>query len=420
MSSISSAFAPTTVTPRPSEDTTKRRPWSASRFLTAIWCGVLLQAYNLTEQGGAIVLPRRLGQFWVAGIIVLLLIPAVARNPRLRVVPSTALSLYSLLVLVSLVPVVGGLTGAGSAVRSLRLGLLVLLAWLISYEMAAANVDPARIHLQAFALVLGCVALGIVLFPGLALGPPPHRLSGVVPALTSTQVGQASALVIALAVLLRAGRRLSTRAASILTIAGLCLLVLSKTRTAFAALIAGLLVALASLANANPRARRMLAVLLLALVGALTLFNATLMHWLARGQTDAQLANVSGRRQGWTALLNTPRGLTEQLFGVGIRDGTFNGRPIDSGYLTAYHEEGFIGLSIVLLTLILLLFAVLRLRDRTDRAIALFLIVDVAVSSYAETGLSTGRPYLLHVMLVAFLVARHRVRRRFPTKAVPA
>jgi hypothetical protein len=113
----------------------------------------------------------------------------------------------------------------------------------------------------------------------------------------------------------------------------------------------------------------------------------------------------------WDALLAAPRTLSQEIFGIGLTNKSFNGLPIDSSWLAVYHEQGYLGLALVI-GYLLTFFAVIALRPPSiTRAIALFLVVYSVVASYTEAGLGDASPYLLNLTIAAVLLARVRPER---------
>jgi hypothetical protein len=162
-------------------------------------------------------------------------------------------------------------------------------------------------------------------------------------------------------------------------------------------------VALVSLVTSSTRARKVFTwtVIIGGLGGVLA--GAAIQTWFRRGQSD--LTELTGREKVWNALLDWPRTLSEQVFGVGLSNKSFGGLPIDSSWLAVYHEQGYLGLTLVVAYLLTLLcVAVLRPPSLT-RAATLFLVVYCVIASYTEAGLGDASPYLLNLTIAAVLVA---------------
>jgi hypothetical protein len=79
--------------------------------------------------------------------------------------------------------------------------------------------------------------------------------------------------------------------------------------------------------------------------------------------------------------------------------------PIDSNWLAVYLDQGWFGVAVdAVLLLILVLLAATNGRG-LNRALALFLIAYCTVASITETGLGDASPYLLELFVAASLIA---------------
>jgi O-antigen ligase len=167
-------------------------------------------------------------------------------------------------------------------------------------------------------------------------------------------------------------------------------------------LIGGLVIALLALASTSSRARKVFTRAALVAGVAAVIVGPAVQAWFRRGQDD--LSDLTGREKVWDALLAAPRTLGEKLMGIGLTNKSFDGLPIDSSWLSVYHEQGYLGLVIVVAFLVTLL-AVACLRPPSlERAIALFLIFYCVIASYTEAGLGDASPYLLNLALAAALL----------------
>jgi O-antigen ligase len=106
----------------------------------------------------------------------------------------------------------------------------------------------------------------------------------------------------------------------------------------------------------------------------------------------------------WTNLLAQRRTPEQRVFGHGLSDKSFDGRPIDDAWLAVYHEQGYLGLAIFIGIFVVLLFAVISARPSPGRTVAAFLVSYLAVVSYTEVGFGDASPYLLLAVLTAALV----------------
>jgi hypothetical protein len=181
-------------------------------------------------------------------------------------------------------------------------------------------------------------------------------------------------------------------------------LLLSHTRTALAALIAGIAVAGLSLISVKPRVRRLFAtVSVLAAVVVMT-SSAFIATWLARGQSQQGLDNLTGRTEVWGPLLAFPRDKFQEIFGFGLSNASFNGFPIDSNWLASYEEQGLFGVVVCAIILIFLLVMAYFQPRGSRRALALFLVTYALVASFTEVGFTDASPYLLDLVVAASLL----------------
>jgi hypothetical protein len=133
------------------------------------------------------------------------------------------------------------------------------------------------------------------------------------------------------------------------------MLLLTHTRTALIAMMAGVVVGGLSLFVARARVRKLfVAGGVLVSIGAITL-SSVVTTWLARGESGAQLATLTNRTTVWTAVLNVPRNWFQVLFGFGLSNQGLNGLSIDSNWYAAYYDQGVFAV-VVCATILLFLF----------------------------------------------------------------
>ena len=203
-------------------------------------------------------------------------------------------------------------------------------------------------------------------------------------------------------VVLWMGRKASGRATLAGVTLGIAELLLSHTRTALVGLVAGLIVAGISLSNARVR-RFFTTTAAIAAVGVVIAASAV-ASWLTRGEGVEGLRTLTGRTNFWEAVLNTPRTPFQEIFGFGISNASVNGLPIDSNWLSAYMEEGILGVLICALVLLALFAAILLKTSGLARALALFLVTYVLVASFTEDAFSDVTTYVLHLTVAASLI----------------
>jgi hypothetical protein len=251
-------------------------------------------------------------------------------------------------------------------------------------------------------VVLGSVLIGLLVAPGKAR--PTGRLSGILWPIPATQVGHYAGVTLGLVVILWLCSRQRGRASLLAVVATAGILILTHTRTALVAAIAGILIAGLSLIATEARVRRLFAITgTVAAIGTLTL-SGVITTWLVRGQSSQQLLELTGRTKFWGALLAFPRNKFQEIFGFGMGNATFGGLPIDSNWIASYQEEGLFGV-IVCAAIIIFLYVTAYFQPRgLQRALALFLITYCFVASFTEIGFTDVTPYLLDLTVAASLL----------------
>jgi O-antigen ligase len=179
----------------------------------------------------------------------------------------------------------------------------------------------------------------------------------------------------------------------------------AHTRTALIAMIVGLVVGAASMFVGHARVRRASAVLGVIAVVGVSLFSPLIVDWFWRGLSAEEAAQLTGRTKVWTEIVGLQRSSLEQAFGSGLSNKSFNGLSIDNNWLAVYLDQGWFGIALVALLLLVLIFLAVMHRRGVRRAAALFLITYCLVASITETGLGDASPYLLDLVAAASLLA---------------
>jgi hypothetical protein len=382
------------------------REAASSRHAGVVWALLLVNTIGYTDVPMVIPFPRGVGQIVTMGALLCALGLAIVLNPRLRVQPSPYLLLMTLLLVASTASSLRLESGLGALFRCFRGAVFLTTLWLLTHEWRG-GLSFVRYHVRALGLVLLVVAAGLLVSPATAM-PDLYggRLVGTLWPIPPPQVGQYAAVAAGLTIMLWLTRQTDGRNAAWITPPAIVILLLSHTRTALLALIVGVLGALLTLTLSSARARR--AVTVIAILGGLiaVTLGPAVQRWLTRGQDADQLANLTGRQDVWGALLAQPRTLTEQLFGMGLTNKSFNGLPIDSSWLAIYYDQGLVGLAIVAASMVWLCTAAVLRPPSPARACAVFLILYCVIASYTEVGLGDASPYVLHLAVAASLLAR--------------
>ncbi|MER5956984.1 O-antigen ligase domain-containing protein [Streptomyces sp. NPDC001893] len=389
------------------------------RIVGVIWALLILNTLGSAGAETIVPLPRSLIQMATMGALVAAFALALAVNLGLRIRSSAFVLLLTLLLVPSVISSVDMESGLGALFRCARLALFIGTLWLLT-RWWDGGMTFVRHHIRMYFAVLGLVAAGLVISPGAAL-PDLYggRLVGALWPLTPPQIGQYAAVIIGLTVLLVLGRRTDRTAAAVIIVPSFVLLLLTHTRTATLGLFIGLALAIGSLLLTSAAARRFFTWTVVCATVAAVGFSSALQAWFLRGQSQENFANLTGRAKVWDALLAAPRTTTEQLFGMGLGDKSFDGLPIDNSWLAVYQEQGLVGAAVVA-AIILVLGGVALLRPPSlQRACAIFLISYCAIASYTEAGLGDASPYLLHLAVAASLLATPAQTAVLPTLPAP-
>ena len=378
-----------------------------------VWALLFLNVLAYSGKSAVIPMPHRIGQLLTQGALPAALILALSINRRGVLRSNWFLALYSLLATTSLMMSVR-LIGLGTEYRAFRLVAFVAILWLLTPWWRDRSLVLLRGQLTVLYAILVSLAIGIVVAPhkSFAINFGSHRLNDAVWPIPATQVGHYMAELTGLTVLLWMAGMISRRHALLVGSLGFAALLASHTRTALIGLFAGLLVAGLSLFATKRRVRLAFLAVLIAVVAVVLPLSPLLNRWLIRGQSSAQVSNLSGRKSTWSLVLTAPRPETNEIFGSGLSNGgvidqaapSANGLPIDGSWIATFQDQGIVGMVLdALIFLVLILTALLRPRGPT-RAFALFLIVYCLFASFTETGMGEASPYLLDLTVAASLL----------------
>jgi hypothetical protein len=202
------------------------------------------------------------------------------------------------------------------------------------------------------------------------------------------------------------------RTAALAAVVGSAMIVLSHTRTALIAMVAGILIAGLSLFTAKARVRKFFAAAG-AVVSIAVMTTASLVTtWLARGEKGQSLDSLTGRTDFWSLVVHLPRNKFQEIAGFGLSNASINGFPIDSNWLTAYMEQGFFGVIVCATMVLFLLIAAFFQPPGLRRALALFLITYSLVASFTQVGIANPTTYLLELSLAGALLVPSSTSRR--------
>ncbi len=372
--------------------------------VATVWA---LLFFNVIEVGGhtIIPIPHTVSRVMTQAALPVALGLAYSVNRRLSFRPNTFLTLASILAVGGLLISIGVST-FHSDLRAGRVIALVFTLWLLTPWWQRADIVVLRAHLKCLLAVMASVLLGFVISPSVSLFH--GRLAGRIWPIPPTQVAHYAAVSAGICAVAFLTKTFSRRVAAGLFLGSLAVLLFTHTRTATAALAVGIILAALTLVPSHQAARRALIVVLLAALVTGGVFRTQVTAWAVRGETTSQVTTLDGREKVWTLLEAAPRSDTQVWFGSGLSNGSFDGLPIDSSWLSLYDELGLFGDILGALLLLALALRAWRSPRGAPRAIAVFLIVYCGIASYTETGLGLPSPYLLDLCAAASLLGPRR------------
>ena len=396
MSTSVAALRPGRGVPLPAAEARER---SVRRRVGIVWGLLVLNVMGYT--GALVHIPGAIGKGLTQGALPVALLVALTINRKIVLRPNVFLCLAFLLATEAVVTALQP-HSFGTVYRTFRMVEFVAALWLLTPWWGRRDLLLVRCHLNALAVVLGSVLLGVLIAPNKAIGT--GRLIGVLWAVPATQVAHYSAVIFGVTVVLWFCGQLRNRVTLVVVSVSGVILLLTHTRTALVAMIAGLLVAGLSLIAAKARVRKLFAASGAVAAIAIMTLSGFLASWLARGQGSSQLTHLTGRTAVWGPLLAFPRDKFQEIFGFGLSNDSFNGLPIDSNWLASYQAQGLFGV-VVCATMLIFLLGLAYFQPRgVQRALALFLVTYCLIASFTEVGFTGPSPYLLELTLAASLL----------------
>jgi hypothetical protein len=379
------------------------------RRVGTIWGLLLLNVLSFAPGVSVIPIPGSVGKALTQGALSLAVILALILNPKLKLRPNVFLLLVTLMAAEAVMTEFGAQYPVGTGFRTFRYVEFAVVLWLLSPYWGRPDMLLVRCHLKAMLWILGSVALGLIVSPGHAMAG--GRLGGAIWPIDATQVAHYAAIAIGMVVIYWFCGQMRGRTTLLIVVFSMVILLLTHTRTAIVALIAGLLVGGLSLIAATPRVRRLFAAVAIGAVAAFAAASSAITSWMARGQQSNELTNLSGRTGFWGPLLAYPRTLFQEIFGFGLSNGSFNGLPVDSNWMLSYQQQGLFGVVMCAVILVYLLITACFQSRGGRRALALFFVVYCLIASFTEDGITDPSPYLLDITVAASLllpIARSR------------
>jgi hypothetical protein len=350
-------------------------------------------------------LPHQLGKALPESAVGVALLLILTANKRLLVRPNIFLILVTAMCLCAAIMSFRGYFGLSSTIRWARFAGFVGALWLTTPWWGRRDFMILQFQRRAIMVVIGTVILGLAVSPHKAFANATGgRLGGIVWPIQPTQVAHYSAVLFGMTVVLWLAGVSRSRWTGFVLAGAFGVLILTHSRTALVAMLAGILAGGLSLFFSRKRARRAFAVtILVAGIGALS-FSPFITHWFARGENAQDLSSLTGRTVAWSAVLAQPRTEVNAILGYGLSDDGINGVPIDSSWLATYQDQGLVGDVLQGLVLVSLLIAALISPRGPGRAVALFLVVYLAVESFAQTGLGQPSADLLDLAVAMSLL----------------
>jgi hypothetical protein len=370
----------------------------------AAWAALIFNVLTPSGAGGTILpIPQGIAQGMAQGSLLLAVLLALLANPRVVIRPNVLLVLLSVMATVAIIVSLHSQFPVGSTYRALRLTGFVVCLWLLTPWWGRNDLVLLRAHRICMWFIIASVVVGAALAPGKALASG-GRLGGALWPIPPTQVAHYSAVLLGTTAILWMCRVITGRHAvfAILVTSGVMLG--THTRTALLGTLIGLAVACASLFLGHARVRRASASTLAAGLVVVTLFGPKILDWLSRGQSAADAAQLTGRTKVWSSVSETTRPFLTELFGQGLSNKSFDGLPVDSGWVATYLDLGWFGVVIQASCLLLLLLMAATHVRGPRRALAIYLIAYCVVASITETGLGDASPYILDLVVAASLL----------------
>jgi len=389
--------------------------WIARR-MTLVWALLFFNGLGSAPITTLLPIPRAVEQLMTAGSLAAALIVAMGLNRRALIRPNLVLGLSAILVVVALMASVRTAPNLGTAWRCIRFGGFVAVLWLLTPWWGRRDLLLARCHLRVLLGVSAIVAAGLLVGPSRAR--PDGRLVGIIWPIPAPQVAEYAAVAAGMVAVLWLSGSVGHRRALLLGAGEVAIILLTQTRTALLALAAGVAVTGLSLFVARRRVRRVVTVIVIVAPMLAAALAPAFSAWYTRGQSTAQINDLTGRRTTWEALLAEQRTGLDQWIGLGLSNKSFGGHPIDNDWLAVYQDEGLVGDGLVALSLLILVLTPALRPPGPARSLAIFIAVYCAVASYTEVGLGDASPYLLHATVAASLLAatNSRLRLRAFTK----
>lgn len=379
-------------------------PARVPRMVLLAWGALLFNVLTPSGTATVVPIPPGIAQLLAQGSLVVALVFALLANPRVVIRPNVLLVLLSVMATAALIVGLHSQFPVGSTYRAARLSGFVICLWLLTPWWGRRDLVLLRVHRLCMWVIIGSVVLGAAMAPGKAFAAD-GRLGGALWPIPPTQVAHYSAVLLGTTAILWLCRVITGRHAVLGIAVTSIVLVGTHTRTALLGLVIGLALAGASLFLGHARVRRTSTSTLAVAIAVATLFAPQIAGWLARGQSVDDAAQLTGRTKVWTSVSESARPFFTDVFGAGLSNKSFDGLPVDSGWVATYLDLGWFGIVLQASVILLLLLSAATHVRGPRRAMALFLVVYCIVASITETALGDASPYMLDLVVAASLLA---------------
>ena len=383
-------------------DPAEARDLSIRRRINAAWGLLCLNTMTFVAGYSVLGIPSKIGKGFAQAALPLAILLLLTVNPKLKIRPNVFLCIVCLLVLDTVITATQ-VNRLGTDFRTFRFAEFMLALWLLTPWWGRRDLLLLRCHLLWLYIALGSVLFGLLISPGRAFSYG-GRLTGVIWPMLPTQIAGYAAVACGLTVMLWLGRLVSGRATVAGAVATIVVLLLTHTRTALIAMVAGILIGGLSLFAFNARVRKFFVAVIAVVSIAVMTLAGVITTWLARGENSQGLTSLTGRTNFWALVLNMPRNKFQEIFGFGLSNASVNGLPIDSNWLASYMQEGLFGVVVCALILLYLFVAALFQPSGVRRALILFIVTYCMVASFTEDAFTDVSMYLLHLIVAASLL----------------
>ena len=218
------------------------RDRAVRRRVAVIWALLFFNVLSYIELPTIVTIPHTLGKLLTQGSLVLALFLALTVNRRLLIRPNVFLALWSVLAAFALMISVRDEVSLGSDYRAIRVVVFIFVLWLLTPWWGRRDLMLLRTYIRCLVTVLALVLLGMAISHHKAFSFD-GRLGGDIWPIPPTQVGHYAAVTAGLVAVLWFCGLVHRNAAVPLFIGSTTILVLTHTRTALIAMLAGILVA---------------------------------------------------------------------------------------------------------------------------------------------------------------------------------